>query len=660
MRKYVVILLYILSCSLHGLSQQYVAKMNLDSLKKVLVDAKDTQRINTLNLTAMRILFGALEKGQLDEAAIYTQEALLLSKDLNYDKGLGNALLNEGIIRINKGYGLHKSLSLLQTALSLLKKSPDSLLVASCFGYIANCFNYLGENKTAIAFYDSAQHLFQQQGDTITSAWKTVEKGQAYFSLGNYSEAYKTYSYARELTPNNDTLLQPLILGNLALLFLGANLPENTIDYVQKIKDYYPGIDFTEYNKLPWPLARGLRLCGHAFLNLGLTDSALQIAKLIPLQKQNQSDNLFYGRLYAATRNTEKALLYLTNGYRLSRQASIEIQVARYGVALAQTYLSIKNIPRAIYYANDALRISRNIHALLEERNAVGVLAEIHKANKNYSKAYQFSQLYTILSDSLAPEEYRRKLSLLQVKNDLNEQKQQALLLTKEKLISQQQINFQQAQLKRKSFLLYISIAALLVILLLATLVFRNTRLKKRKEELQRLMLQSSSLLEQKRNEQRVTELQKEKKDLEMYALRAQMNPHFIFNSLSSINRFILINRTEEASDYLTKFSRLIRMTLHNSEKSLITLESELEALRLYLDLERLRFKNAFDYSISFINAVDVSSVFIPPLLIQPFAENAIWHGLLHKDGPGCLDIEMSVEENVLICTITDNGIGRE
>ncbi|MGZ8552255.1 MAG: sensor histidine kinase, partial [Chitinophagaceae bacterium] len=138
-----------------------------------------------------------------------------------------------------------------------------------------------------------------------------------------------------------------------------------------------------------------------------------------------------------------------------------------------------------------------------------------------------------------------------------------------------------------------------------------------------------------------------------------QMNPHFIFNCLSSINRYILINKTEEASDYLTKFSRLIRMALHNSEKTYITLENELEALRLYLDLERLRFKNAFNYSITFINTIDTNAVYIPPMLIQPFAENAIWHGLMHKKGTGCLEIRLCAEDKTLTCVIMDNGIGR-
>jgi sensor histidine kinase YesM len=101
-------------------------------------------------------------------------------------------------------------------------------------------------------------------------------------------------------------------------------------------------------------------------------------------------------------------------------------------------------------------------------------------------------------------------------------------------------------------------------------------------------------------------------------------------------------------------------MVLNNSKKNLIILEDELEMLRLYLDLERLRFKNSFDYSITFHNNFDAASIFIPPLLVQPFAENAIWHGLMHKEGQGMLEIAFELENNVLNCYITDNGVGRK
>ena len=144
-----------------------------------------------------------------------------------------------------------------------------------------------------------------------------------------------------------------------------------------------------------------------------------------------------------------------------------------------------------------------------------------------------------------------------------------------------------------------------------------------------------------------------------MQALRAQMNPHFIFNCLSSINHFILKNESKTASNYLTRFSRLIRMVLINSQKPLITLQDELEMLRIYLDMERLRVKNSFDYVISFINEIDADAVFVPPLILQPFCENALWHGLMHKGGNGSLNIDLSMENNILQCVITDDGIGR-
>jgi LytS/YehU family sensor histidine kinase len=148
-------------------------------------------------------------------------------------------------------------------------------------------------------------------------------------------------------------------------------------------------------------------------------------------------------------------------------------------------------------------------------------------------------------------------------------------------------------------------------------------------------------------------------KELEMQALRAQMNPHFIFNSLTSINKFILKSDTVAASDYLTRFSRLIRMVLNNSKRSFIPLEDELDMLRLYLDMEKLRFKEAFVYRIDIDDEVDTAAVFLPPLVFQPFVENAIWHGLMHKNGQGLLDIHLGMENELLIITITDNGVGR-
>jgi hypothetical protein len=148
--------------------------------------------------------------------------------------------------------------------------------------------------------------------------------------------------------------------------------------------------------------------------------------------------------------------------------------------------------------------------------------------------------------------------------------------------------------------------------------------------------------------------------ETEIKALRSQMNPHFIFNSLNAINRYILKNEKKEASEYLSKFSKLIRLILDNSRQTKIPLSQDLNALCLYLELEKLRFQDNFSYSIHIDDAISTESVFIPPLLIQPIVENAIWHGLLPKVAASHIQITMKLNGIFLDCTVEDNGIGRK
>jgi sensor histidine kinase YesM len=149
--------------------------------------------------------------------------------------------------------------------------------------------------------------------------------------------------------------------------------------------------------------------------------------------------------------------------------------------------------------------------------------------------------------------------------------------------------------------------------------------------------------------------------EVEMQALRSQMNPHFLFNCLNSINRYVVSHQPAEASDYLARFARLIRLILQNSKSTLVLLSEEIEALRLYIEMESLRFEQKFTYEMIMSHEVDPDYIEIPPMLLQPYVENAIWHGLLHKeDGVGHLRMELKQEDNLLICIIEDNGIGRE
>lgn len=150
-----------------------------------------------------------------------------------------------------------------------------------------------------------------------------------------------------------------------------------------------------------------------------------------------------------------------------------------------------------------------------------------------------------------------------------------------------------------------------------------------------------------------------QKAEAEMQSLRLQMNPHFIFNSLNSINSFIIEHKTNLASDYLTKFSRLMRLILENSKQDSISLEKELESIKLYLLMESLRFNHTFRYKIELDETVYEKNIMIPPLIVQPYIENAIWHGLLHKSEGGKLLIYFTFVDKFLHISIQDNGIGR-
>lgn len=156
------------------------------------------------------------------------------------------------------------------------------------------------------------------------------------------------------------------------------------------------------------------------------------------------------------------------------------------------------------------------------------------------------------------------------------------------------------------------------------------------------------------------TEFNRQINEMESKALRAQMNPHFLFNSLNSIRLFILKNEVESASDYIAKFSKLLRMILNHSRLDMITVYDEIQTLKLYLEFERLRFDQGFEFDLQ-IDGQEVLDCHIPPMIIQPFVENAIWHGLMpRQDDHGYIKVSFQSEPGRLIVTVLDNGIGRK
>ena len=148
--------------------------------------------------------------------------------------------------------------------------------------------------------------------------------------------------------------------------------------------------------------------------------------------------------------------------------------------------------------------------------------------------------------------------------------------------------------------------------------------------------------------------------EMELAALRTQMNPHFIFNALNSIKKFVLSNDVDNADIYLGKFSRLIRSILNTTREANISLEKEIETLSLYLELEKLRFGKKLNYCINVDPSLREGSVFIPTMIVQPFIENAMLHGIMHKDSEGEINIDFIDRANYIEINVKDNGIGRK
>ena len=158
----------------------------------------------------------------------------------------------------------------------------------------------------------------------------------------------------------------------------------------------------------------------------------------------------------------------------------------------------------------------------------------------------------------------------------------------------------------------------------------------------------------------RQLEINKELLELEAKALRAQMNPHFIFNSMNSIKSLINKNENETAANYLTTFSKLIRSLFQNSDKREVSLKEELETCQLYTQLEKMRFGDKVEFIFDIDESIDLKDFKVPALIMQPFIENAIWHGLIQKETGGKVEISVRKNNGAIQCTIDDNGIGRE
>jgi tetratricopeptide (TPR) repeat protein len=459
--------------------------------------------------------------------------------------------------------------------------------------------------------------------------------GGAYAVLGNYDSSFFFCSESVRLRQKmSDHGCAAFSMVNMGHLYLMAGSNEDALNYYRQSLDYANSKGVKVIN-----MSLYYESFGNAFRALNFVDSSFYyLQQMLEFDSKNKLKPISFGETLLAKNLYDTALQIFLKPVEELRKENNNWTLMRVLLNIAKAYAGQKKDKEALSYAHQSLSMSQQAGAIAYILETYRLLPDLYKRLGKTDSAYSYLQRYKALEDSVLPRRFFWKLSNYKKQEDIKKQTEQLLVLDKENKINEDRLK-QEAKLK------WILIAGLLITVLSGFMIYKNLALKRKHDKLE--------------SRHRQTELQHHVTELEMQALRAQMNPHFIFNCLNSINRFILKNETEAASNYLTKFSRLIRMALTHSKKNFISLEDELEMLKLYLDMERLRFKDAFEYSIIFKNSIDVGNVFVPPLLLQPFAENAIWHGLMHKDGPGHLEIELRIDKKILTCTITDDGVGR-
>jgi tetratricopeptide (TPR) repeat protein len=543
-----------------------------------------------------------------------------------------------------KDYNL--SIEYLKKAIGYYQKAGDKSAVGNVYLGLGNSITMTTGFEAGIEYTKKSILYFHEDGNENGELLSYINLCAKYWNLGDFENGLvyskKGVMLAEKLIANKtDGNVKSVELGQayywMSRFYSIGGDYETALRFIRKAHDYYPDNNIRMNDAWAAEIGEVHRLIGNY-------DSAMFY--LAPFATKTDAPPIgktYLVHLYISLKQFDKALPLINKNIEITAKSNNWGNLGLLYTDAAKIWLGKKDYQTALSNARAGFvlltKTKRNIRLI----DNYQILSDIfNKLNKNDS-AYIYLKQYTILKDSFLNRQFYIRLNDYKKEAEEEKKTSQINLLNKDNQLKQQKLK--QEALVRNSL-----IAGLILLSLLAVFIFRTLTIK-RKSELQKQQLE---------NEKKQAELQQKTVELEMQALRAQMNPHFIFNCLSSINKFILKNDTEAASDYLTRFSRLIRLGLINSQLSLIPLGDEVEMLRLYLDMERLRFSENFDYNIIYGNTIEPETIYIPPMLLQPFCENAIWHGLMHKDGQGKLEIMMSIEDGQLQCSITDNGIGRE
>ncbi|MHA7056022.1 tetratricopeptide repeat-containing sensor histidine kinase [Aquimarina sp. M1] len=317
----------------------------------------------------------------------------------------------------------------------------------------------------------------------------------------------------------------------------------------------------------------------------------------------------------------------------INEDRAITSQVQNYKIANA--FAAQAEYDEAIPYLEESIKKAASENDLVVQKDATRKLGEVYREKGELKKASEAFKEYEVIIDKLYIKKEQEISQATRFNRELAQKANRITTLEKDRELneSRYKLAFASQELAGQQKIIIYSLIGLSVLLFLAAyLMYRNIKQQQYANNL-----------------------------LALKSLRSQMNPHFIFNALNSVNTFIATSDERAANKYLTDFSLLMRSVLENSEEDFIPLEKEIALLDLYVQLEHFRFQDKFEYTIEVDPQIDIAKYMIPPMLLQPYVENAVWHGLRYKEEKGLLSIHFNKTNNEIIeIVITDDGIGRE
>lgn len=521
-------------------------------------------------------------------------------------------------------------------ALELSQKTQNKHEEATAYMNLGNSQIISGNYPRALEYFTDAKNLFEELEPKPENKQKNRDGlARAYGSIGivfseqsNYSKSLEYHLKALQLYENSDDKLRlSRVYNNIGIVYKARKEQFKALEYFlkakelqEKIKDRTIGITTTNIANI--------------YLEQKNYTKALEFYNKAESYFQkypnHRGEGEFYNNLglyYQANSQPEKAV----ESWEKAKEKFNFIE-DKFGISdtyfnLGEFYFEQNNLEKALENTQKAKNLAQEIKTLEMLVLSEKLLGKIYEQKGDLNKSLEHFKSFSRAKDSLTNYENIRK----SVQSEMNFEFEKRETLHKKE--QEQKEILMQEQAKRHTLQLIFGGLFLILAVGLGFLFYNRNQLKK------------------------TLTLQKNLAEYEQKALHLQMNPHFVFNCLGSISSFIVQNGNDSAIKYLSKFSKLMRLTLEYSKEALIPVDKEIEGLQNYLELEQLRFNKAFDFSITKDKNIE-DDVALPPLLIQPFVENAIIHGLIPKKEFGWVSVDFSLTDKNLICTITDNGIG--